>query len=357
MDTVEKIWELLKEQNKDVKSLAECVGLGQSKLSDWKAGRSKSYIKYIDKIAEFFNVSVDYLIGLTDDKNDILLLNDIDYKLNKVGYSTDIDKKSGVIWLIAPNGRLKITRNDLNAINICDDYHIEMLLGRLIEARSQYFEQFNNTNKESEKFYNRLIQICHEKHTSLYMVLNGLGNLKGMQWKQGIDPSNSDLALIASSLDVSVGYLLGLTNDPTNYLWFNGINEKLNKTGHDVYVDANNGDIWLIYPDGKIKTNEFDLRVLCAYDGYELISKLVKYREDHLKDFIPGKNTIKKLGAMTGSELDDELFKLLSAVPEDQVQRVKDFVAGMIASREKPLLSNSDKAAEPNDSSPHPSSH
>jgi len=66
---VERIYKLLKEQGKEVKELAEYIGLTASKISDWKAGRAKSYYKYITKIAEFFGVSVDYLTGKDEIKN------------------------------------------------------------------------------------------------------------------------------------------------------------------------------------------------------------------------------------------------------------------------------------------------
>lgn len=66
---VERIYKLLKEQGKEVKELAEYIGLTASKISDWKAGRAKSYYKYTTKIAEFFGVSVDYLTGKDEIKN------------------------------------------------------------------------------------------------------------------------------------------------------------------------------------------------------------------------------------------------------------------------------------------------
>lgn|GEM_PF-2784834 len=62
----------------------------------------------------------------------------------------------------------------------------------------------------------------------------------------------------------------------------------------------------------------------------------------------------KEPDAMTRAELDDELFKLLISVPSDQVQRVKDFVAGMVAAREKPHSDDSDETNEQRKSSPHP---
>lgn len=62
MNTVEIILDLLKKQNKQQKELTKYLGVGEGTIADWKTGKTKSYKKHIDKIAEFFNVSVDYLL-------------------------------------------------------------------------------------------------------------------------------------------------------------------------------------------------------------------------------------------------------------------------------------------------------
>jgi transcriptional regulator with XRE-family HTH domain len=46
-----------------------CVALdiNKSAVTDWKKGKTKSYLKYIDKIAEYFGVSMDYFLDNTDE--------------------------------------------------------------------------------------------------------------------------------------------------------------------------------------------------------------------------------------------------------------------------------------------------
>lgn len=39
------------------------LNLPRSTVYDWRKGRSKSYKKYLPEIANFFNISVDYLLG------------------------------------------------------------------------------------------------------------------------------------------------------------------------------------------------------------------------------------------------------------------------------------------------------
>ena len=69
MSTLEKINELLKQQHKKQKDLTDYLGLTKNTFTNWKLGTSESYKKHIYKIAEFFDVSTDYLLGV-ENKND-----------------------------------------------------------------------------------------------------------------------------------------------------------------------------------------------------------------------------------------------------------------------------------------------
>ncbi len=64
MNTLEKISHLLHQQKKKQKDLTDYLGLTKNTFTNWKLGASESYKKHIDKIAEFFDVSTDYLLGI-----------------------------------------------------------------------------------------------------------------------------------------------------------------------------------------------------------------------------------------------------------------------------------------------------
>lgn len=49
------------------KKLAEYLGLSSNTVCEWEKNRSEPSIATIKKLAEFFDVSADYLIGLEDD--------------------------------------------------------------------------------------------------------------------------------------------------------------------------------------------------------------------------------------------------------------------------------------------------
>lgn len=78
--TMKRISDELLIQNKKQGDLAEFIGVTANVITDWKSGRIKSYTKYIHGIAQFLNVSVEYLRGETDVKQ----------PLNNYGYAPNI---------------------------------------------------------------------------------------------------------------------------------------------------------------------------------------------------------------------------------------------------------------------------
>lgn len=63
MEVLNKILLLLKEKKVDQRDLSDYLGLSKNTMTGWKNGNNKSYMKHLPKIAEFFDVSVDYLLG------------------------------------------------------------------------------------------------------------------------------------------------------------------------------------------------------------------------------------------------------------------------------------------------------
>ena len=63
MRILNNIIDELKKQNKKQKDLTDYLGLTKNAFTDWKGGKSQSYKKYLPQIAEFLNVSVDYLLS------------------------------------------------------------------------------------------------------------------------------------------------------------------------------------------------------------------------------------------------------------------------------------------------------
>ncbi|BDV10878.1 helix-turn-helix domain-containing protein [Enterococcus faecalis] len=67
MTVFEIIQMLAKKQGKSVKDVSRELGFGESTIYKWKKQSPKA--EYIEKVAQYFNVSTDYLLGRTDNPN------------------------------------------------------------------------------------------------------------------------------------------------------------------------------------------------------------------------------------------------------------------------------------------------
>ena len=63
----ERVKELRIENNLTQKQLAEKLQTTNSSVCDWEKGRSQPDLKTLANMAQLFQVSVDYLLGLKDD--------------------------------------------------------------------------------------------------------------------------------------------------------------------------------------------------------------------------------------------------------------------------------------------------
>jgi transcriptional regulator with XRE-family HTH domain len=61
-----KIKELRKENNLSQDKLGELVACDRNKIADWERNKSEPKIEYIIKLSKVFNVSSDYLLGLSE---------------------------------------------------------------------------------------------------------------------------------------------------------------------------------------------------------------------------------------------------------------------------------------------------
>lgn len=61
-----KIFELRKERNLSQSELAKKIGVSQKAIDFWEKGINEPKASYIVKLAIFFNVTSDYLLGLVD---------------------------------------------------------------------------------------------------------------------------------------------------------------------------------------------------------------------------------------------------------------------------------------------------
>lgn len=62
----ERLSKLMKEEEMSAYKLAQIVGVSNQCALDWIDGVHEPKISYLKKIADYFNVSADYLLGRSD---------------------------------------------------------------------------------------------------------------------------------------------------------------------------------------------------------------------------------------------------------------------------------------------------
>lgn len=66
--TAERILEFMEQHGDSAYALEKKVGLPISTVAAWKKGKFKPSADAIAKVAQYYNVSTDYLLCLTDDR-------------------------------------------------------------------------------------------------------------------------------------------------------------------------------------------------------------------------------------------------------------------------------------------------
>lgn len=67
----DRIFEIMKEKELTAYRVSKDTGISQASLADWRKGRSKPKIDKLQKLSEYFGVSIQYLTGESDQIDDI----------------------------------------------------------------------------------------------------------------------------------------------------------------------------------------------------------------------------------------------------------------------------------------------
>ncbi len=102
MCTLDNITKLLKINNKTQKDLTDFLGITKNSFTNWKSGHNKSYMKYLPQIADYFGVSVDYLMGREEKPSHSIdqLLDEEDFSLFGKVKELTADEKEDVLNFI-----------------------------------------------------------------------------------------------------------------------------------------------------------------------------------------------------------------------------------------------------------------
>ena len=91
MAFAERLKELRKQAHLTQVELAKRLGIGQSSYADWERGKKKPTQENLVKIAQILDVSIDYLVGNSEEKSDELDNIELLFRMNSKGL-TDEEK-------------------------------------------------------------------------------------------------------------------------------------------------------------------------------------------------------------------------------------------------------------------------
>ena len=84
-----RLKELRKQAHLTQVEFAKRLGIGQSSYADWERGKKKPTQENLVKIAQVLNVSIDYLVGNSEEKSDELDNIELLFRMNSHGFSEE----------------------------------------------------------------------------------------------------------------------------------------------------------------------------------------------------------------------------------------------------------------------------
>ena len=89
MAFAERLKELRKQAHLTQVELAKRLGIGQSSYADWERGKKKPTQENLVKIAQILDVSIDYLVGNSEEKSDELDNIELLFRMNSKGMTEE----------------------------------------------------------------------------------------------------------------------------------------------------------------------------------------------------------------------------------------------------------------------------
>ncbi len=81
MIDIERLKDIREDHDLSQKEMAKILNVNRSTYSLWELGINIIPIKYLSSLADYFNYSIDYILGITNNKNSNILKKGFDIKL------------------------------------------------------------------------------------------------------------------------------------------------------------------------------------------------------------------------------------------------------------------------------------
>ena len=224
MGILDRISKLL--GNREQRELTTYLGLKSVAFSEWKSGKSKSYKKYLIEIADFFNVSLDYLVYGKEKSSPTFELNADEHEL--LQYFKKLSDKSKGIVLGRAEQLAELETPAVNEPEPEEDKEIETIFIEYSTLRVSA----GTGEPLIDDTYPEFIEVKRSKLTeeaNFAVKINGNSMLPHYK--------NNDIVLVRSQPEVAVGEIGIFTIDGEGYIKERGENRliSLNPEYDDIY--------------------------------------------------------------------------------------------------------------------------
>ena len=224
MGILDRISKLL--GNREQRELTTYLGLKSVAFSEWKSGKSKSYKKYLIEIADFFNVSLDYLVYGKEKSSPTFELNADEHEL--LQYFKKLSDKSKGIVLGRAEQLAELEAPAVNEPEPEEDKEIETIFIEYSTLRVSA----GTGEPLIDDTYPEFIEVKRSELTeeaNFAVKINGNSMLPHYK--------NNDIVLVRSQPEVAVGEIGIFTIDGEGYIKERGENRliSLNPEYDDIY--------------------------------------------------------------------------------------------------------------------------
>ncbi len=123
MTIVQNILKIAKEHKINNQKLCQILNSNPNKIYDWKVGKSKPTAEELCTLANYFNVTIDYLVGRTGEKINTHYENNV----SGINFSNLIHGSGSVTVNSSNNDYKKLTKEETEILNVY----------RLLDARDR----------------------------------------------------------------------------------------------------------------------------------------------------------------------------------------------------------------------------
>lgn len=245
---------------------ARDVGLAQPIVSQWKKRGSTPKVETVQKLAHYFGVSVEYLLGtgprispIFSSRRIFSAMNEKEISLEKMSQLTAIPIET--IRSFALGEKVENGRNCLEKI------------ARVLEANPAYLMGWTNHPDDDSAYWNISENIWGECN-------NDPDSAHGAQQALELDSIGHEGTLVYDLLERA-------KQRTPSRPWAFSLIEKLGSVGYSIGTYEEDAYLWINYPDGTLEVTEEELRELDQSTDSFIRFKLQELRDRHPYRFRP----------------------------------------------------------------------